>query len=203
MSDGGTAGVLVVDDDALVRAWLRFCLAGTEFRIAGEADSIQGALDLVERRRPELLLVDFHLRDGLGTDLLREVRRRHGAVPSLVVTASPAEGLNELAREAGAHGTILKSDADALLRALRLVHAGGRAFDPSHPRRPGGRAVLSPREREVLALVAEGRTNREIAERLGVGGETVKTVVNRVYAKLGVGKRAEAVSEAHRQGLLS
>lgn len=92
--------------------------------------------------------------------------------------------------------------AEELLNALRLVAAGGTAYDARHPRRPPGLAALSPREREVLKLMAAGATNKEIAEKLGVGAETVKTLVGRTFTKLGVGKRAEAVAVAHELGIL-
>jgi DNA-binding CsgD family transcriptional regulator len=83
-----------------------------------------------------------------------------------------------------------------------VLAQGETTFDSRHPRRSAGRAALSPREREVLKSVAGGATNREIAEALDIGEETVKTLVTRVFQKLGVHKRAEAVSAAHEQGLL-
>jgi DNA-binding NarL/FixJ family response regulator len=119
------------------------------------------------------------------------------------MTASSEQGLNERAREAGAEGTVLKTGpAEELVRTLRLVLAGEPAFDVRHPPRAAGRAHLSQREREVLRLIASGATNKEIGVALGVAGETVKTLVTRVFGKLGVHRRAEAVSAAHRLGLL-
>jgi DNA-binding CsgD family transcriptional regulator len=98
---------------------------------------------------------------------------------------------------------VLKSGSVAeLLGALRTVVAGGESCDVRHPRRRSGEAALSPREREVLRRVAAGATNREIASELGVGDETVKTLLARTFAKLGVHRRAEAVSAAHNLGLL-
>jgi DNA-binding NarL/FixJ family response regulator len=119
------------------------------------------------------------------------------------MTANPERGFNEIAREAGAQGSVLKTGSvDDVLDALRAVADGGEAFDERHPPRAPGRAALSPREREVLRLVARGATNREVAEELGVQAETVKTLIARIFAKLGVRRRAEAVSEAHNRGLL-
>ena len=98
---------------------------------------------------------------------------------------------------------MLKSGRSAeLLEALRIVCGGGTSFDARHPPRPSGQAALSPREREVLRLVAAGSTNKEIAEQLQIGDETVKTLVSRTFAKLGVRRRAEAVAAAHQLGLL-
>jgi DNA-binding NarL/FixJ family response regulator len=195
--------VLIVEDDAMVRGWLRMSLRGSEFRVAGEAENAAEALDLAERRRPDLLLVDYRLKDGVGTELLRELRQRGVTVPAVLMTANHEPGFNEAAREAGAQGSVLKTGhAEEVLEALRLVHDGGTAFDPRHPRRPVGHAALTPRERDVLRLIAAGRTNRQVAEELGIGDETVKTLLARTFAKLGVRRRAEAVAEAHSRGLL-
>ena len=195
--------VLLVDDDSMVRSWVRLALKGTEFRVAGEAASPQDAAELLERRSPDIVLVDYQLKDGVGTELLRDMRRRNLSLPTVVMTANARQGFNEDAREAGAQGTVLKTGrVEELLATLRAVQAGEPSFDPRHPKRPPGRAALSPREREVLTMVAGGSTNREIAAALGVGGETVKTILGRVFAKLDVHRRAEAVSEAHRLGLL-
>jgi DNA-binding NarL/FixJ family response regulator len=98
---------------------------------------------------------------------------------------------------------VLKTgSAEELLRALRAVSAGQTSFDGRHPRRAPGRGALSPREREVLRMVAAGSTNREVAAALEVSDETVKTMLARVFVKLGVRRRAEAVSEAHKLGLI-
>ena len=202
-NEGRALRVLLVDDDALVRDWLRLALDGSSFTLAGAAAASAEALELVERERPDLLIVDYRLEDGLGTELVRELRRRGVDAPAIVVTASRVRGLNELARAAGVQGTLLKTgEREELFALLHAVGSGKRVFDPRHPRQPTGRAVLSPREREVLRLVAAGSTNREIAEELGVGAETVKTLLTRTFAKLGAHRRAEAVSIAQRQGLL-
>jgi DNA-binding NarL/FixJ family response regulator len=147
--------VLVVEDDAMVRGWIRLSLEGTEFRLVGEATSANEATELLPRRLPELLLIDFRL-----------------------------------------------GSSDELLKALRNTRDGKAAFDPRHPVRDPGRAALSPREREVLRLVAAGRTNRQIADDLAIGAETVKTLMTRTFAKLGVSRRAEAVATGQRMGLL-
>jgi DNA-binding NarL/FixJ family response regulator len=196
-------GVLVVEDDAMVRSWVRLSLRNSEFRLAGEAADATTALDLCARRAPDLLLVDYRLPDMVGTELLRELRHRGVATPAVLMTANGEKGMNEAAREAGAQGTVLKTGkADELLLALRLVLDGSDSFDGRHPRRPAGQGALSPRERQVLELVASGATNKEIAAVLGLGDETVKTLLARTFAKLGVRRRAEAVAAAHARGLL-
>jgi DNA-binding NarL/FixJ family response regulator len=200
---GRPTTVLLVDDDAMVRSWVRLALEGSEFRLAGVASSAAEALDLIERRRPELLLTDYRLPDQVGTELVRDIRRRGISVPTVLMTANVQRGFNEMAREVGADGTVLKTGSvEELLGTLRSVLAGRPSFDDRYPRRPPGRAALSPREREVLRLVAGGATNREIATQLGVSDETVKTLLARTFAKLGVRKRAEAVAAGHNLGLL-
>jgi len=194
--------VVLVDDDAMVRDWLRYLLDGTEFRLAGEASSAAEARALFPRRLPDLLLVDYRLPDGLGTELVRELRA-HRPTRSLVMTANPEPGLSEAARAVGASGTTLKTGRGAeVLAALRAVASGATLYDERHPTRAPGRNPLSRREREALRLVASGSTNREIAAELGVGPETVKTLLARAFAKLGATRRAEAVAAAHRERLL-
>lgn len=195
--------VVLVDDDSMVRGWVRQALEETEFRIAGEASNAAEALALVHRRRPEILLVDYRLPDGTGTELVRDLRREGLATPALLMTANAEQGFNETARDAGAQGTVLKTGkVDELVDALRTLRRRESAFDRRHPARPPGRGALSQREREVLRLVAAGSTNREIAAALGIGDETVKTLLARTFAKLGVKRRAEAVAVAHERGLL-
>lgn len=195
--------VLLVDDDPMVRSWVRMALDGTEFRIAGESSGADAVLELVRRRNPGLLLVDYRLAGAKGTELVRALRQEGVRTPVVLMTANPEDGFNEAARDAGAQGTVLKTGSAAdLARAMSAVQRGEPAFDSRHPPRPSDQGALSPREREALGLVAEGLTNRQIAERLGIGSETVKTMLARTFAKLGVQRRAEAVAVAHERGLL-
>jgi DNA-binding NarL/FixJ family response regulator len=195
--------VLIVEDDAMVRGWIRLSLDGSEFAIVGEASGTKEATELVPRRVPELLLIDFRLSDGAGTELVRSLRQQGVASPIVLMTAHYEPGFNEAAREAGAQGSVLKTGrADELLEALRNARDGRGAFDARHPVRDPGRAALSPRERSVLRLLASGKTNRQVAEELEIAPETVKTLVSRTFAKLGARRRAEAVATAQRMGLL-
>lgn len=195
--------VLLVEDDAMVRSWVRLALRDSEFRLVGEAESAAAATQLLERRRPDILLVDYRLPDKVGTELIRDLRRQGVTAPAVVMTANHLRGFNEAAREAGAQGSALKTGSpDELLATLRAVLGGRSSFDIRHPRRAPGQAALSPREREVLRLIAGGATNRQVAAQLAVGDETVKTLLARIFAKLGVSRRAEAVSRGHELGLL-
>jgi DNA-binding NarL/FixJ family response regulator len=198
-----TLSVLLVEDDAMVSGWVRMAFESTEIRLAGVAVSAAEALALADRRQLDVLLVDYRLPDGRGTELVRDLRLNGVSAPALLMTANEENGFNEAAREAGAQGTVLKTgSADELVEAIRRVHGGEAAYDARHPRRAAGKTALSPREREVLRLVASGSTNQQIAEQLGVGSETVKTLLARTFAKLGVRRRAEAVSAGHDLGLL-
>jgi DNA-binding NarL/FixJ family response regulator len=200
---GIDVSLLLVEDDAMVRSWVRLSLRASEFRVTAEASSAVEALELIDAVEPDFLLVDYHLPDHRGTELIRELRRRGITAHAVMMTANHERGFNETARDAGAQGSVLKTGSPIeLLEALRTVLAGRPAFDPRHPRRDPGRAALSPREREVLSLVAEGATNHEIAKELGIGVETVKTLLGRTFSKLGVQRRAQAVAAAHERGFL-
>ncbi len=194
--------VLLVEDDAMVREWIESVLRGSEFRVAGVASTAAEGVELAIRRHPELVLTDYRLPDRVGTELVRELRLRGIRAPVVVMTANEERGLNELAREAGAQGTVLKGGSAELLESLRVASSGEQTFDRRHPQRKKGHVTLSPRERTVLQLVAAGQTNAEIALSLGVSSETVKTLVQRIFQKLGVRRRAEAVSTANELGLL-
>jgi len=194
--------VLLVEDDAMVREWIEAALTESEFRVAGVAATAAEGVELAARRKPQLVLTDYRLPDRVGTELVRELRLRGVLAPVVVMTANEERGLNELARDAGAQGTVLKGGSAELLESLRAVAAGEQTFDIRHPQRKAGHVTLSPRERAVLQLVASGQTNAEIAIALGIGSETVKTLVHRIFQKLGTRRRAEAVSTAHELGLL-
>jgi two-component system, NarL family, nitrate/nitrite response regulator NarL len=195
--------VLLVDDDAMVRSWVRMALETSEFRVVAEAENGSEVDALLEAWPIALLLVDYRLPDGTGTELVRALRLRGIDTPAVLMTANAENGFNESVRDAAAQGTVLKTGSvETLLETLRRAATGTTSFDIRHPRRDARRAALSPREREAMRLVAAGATNPQIADELGVGRETVKTLLSRAFAKLGTTRRAEAVSEAHRQGLL-
>jgi DNA-binding NarL/FixJ family response regulator len=205
MEAGGAREIaaVVIDDDAIVREWIRQSLEGTEFRLAGEAATAEAGREMLARRRPALLIVDYKLPDQRATDFVRELRREGVSVPVLVITARPEPGLNEAVHDAGGDGVVVKrGDRGVFLNALRAVAAGRPVVDPEHPRRPIGHKELSPRERDILGLVAEGATNAEIAGRLGIGVESVKTFLSRAFSKLQARNRVEAVQRAHDRGLL-
>jgi DNA-binding NarL/FixJ family response regulator len=181
-----------------VREWVKLALRESEFRIVGEAANAEETARLAGDLEPDLLLIE-----AAGVGLASEVRARGVSIPAVLITASPERGFNENARDAGAQATVLNTGSiGKLLAALRSVLGGELSFDSGHPRRPSGQTTLSRRERDVLQLVAGGLTNREIANELGIGDQTVKTLLARSCAKLGVHRRAEAAAAARGLGLL-
>jgi len=192
------SGVLVVGGESSLRAWVKLALRDSEFRIAGEAASAEETARLAAELEPDLLLID-----ATGVTVVSEVRAHGVSVPAVLMTASSERGFNENARAAGAQGTVLSTGSIAeLLATLRAVSRGEPSFDARHLQRPSGQSSLSGREREVLRLVARGDTNREIASELGISDQTVKTLVARSCAKLGVRRRGDAAAAARGLGLL-
>ncbi len=190
--------MLLAGEQSTLRAWATLALAETELRVVGEAASADDTIRLAAKHEPEVLLVE-----ATGTELVSEIRARGVSVPVVVISPNPQRGFNESAREAGAQGTVLATGSvGRLVAALRAVLRGELSFDAGHPARPAGRTPLSRRERDVLRLVGRGSTNREIARELEIGDQTVKTLLARSCAKLGVNRRGDAFAAARGLGLL-
>jgi len=205
--------VVLVEDHALVRAGLRAALATAGCDVVGEAADGETGAALVARERPDVAVVDLGLPGRDGIWLTREIRRADTA-RVVVLTAHELEAEVLAALAAGADGYCVKSSDPALLvDAIRTVAAGGAAFDPrvAHVvlRRFSPAAVdasdspLTPRETEVLRLVADGIGNAEIAERLFIGLGTVKAHVRDILEKLAASDRAHAAVVAFRRGIIS
>jgi len=207
-----TLRLLVVDDHPVVRDGLRGML-GTQpdLEVCGEAAGGAEALTLVAALRPDVVLTDLRMPEPSGGTLIRLLLERVPDTRILVLTTHDTDSDVLPAIEAGAVGYLLKdAPREDLFRAVRAAARGETVLSPSvaavllarvRPR-PAPAAVLSAREREVLALIAEGRTNREAAAALYLSEATVKTHLLHIYAKLEVPDRASAVAAAHRRGIL-
>jgi len=207
--------VFIVDDHAFFRAGMRSVLAEHDFPVVGEAPTGVAALALIERRRPDVVLMDLKMPGMSGAEVTRELARRAPGVAVLVVTVSSGEADVLDALEAGASGYLLKDS-----RPEEIVHALEAAVDgdtPLSPRvaglivhrargRPGeadlSKANLSERELDVLRLLAEGLDNSEIALNLYLSPTTVKRHVSTIFAKLGVSNRVQAAIWAVRARII-
>jgi DNA-binding NarL/FixJ family response regulator len=206
-----TITVLIADDHPVVRQGLQVLLSVTgDIEVVGEAADGGQAVALAAELDPDVILLDLKLPVLDGVAVLHELRDAGLRARALVLTSAAGRGLETLAVQAGAAGFLYKDvDPDALVRALRSVHDGHTLLAPdvagallrSGATAPAVRGIgaLTGREREVLAQIAQGRSNREIARLLQVSEKTVKTHVSAVLAKLGVADRTQAALLAVRQ----
>ena len=205
--------LIIADDHALFRRGLVELLREqADFRIIGEAHSGPDAVELAKKNPADVVLMDVHMPEGSGIDAVR-VLKRISTMRILMLTISSADESLLGAISAGADGYLLKSAEPAeLCDAIRRVAAGGsylsqdvaRAVMRAAAQSPANHAnqVLSDRELEILACLARGSTNREMASKLVISPNTVKTHVHNILKKLGASNRAEAVARAASQGLI-
>jgi NarL family two-component system response regulator LiaR len=207
--------IVLADDHAVVREGLRAFLELQEgIEVVGEAADGEEAVEEAERLRPDVMLMDLVMPRLDGVGAMRELRRRRPEIRVIVLTSFAEDERLLPAIQAGAAGYLLKNvEPRELARAVRAAHAGQALLDPAVAARlveaiaqPAGdppRAALTPREREILALVARGLSNKRIARELGVSEKTVKTHVGHVLAKLGATDRTEAAVRAVQAGLVA
>ncbi len=216
MSADHEVRVLIVDDHEVLAASLAQALdVEPDLRVVGLAGSLAAAEALIATTTPDVLLLDHRLPDGDGVSAIPRLRALRQRLAIVVLTASTAEHVLVAAIEAGASGFVSKTRGlSELTSAVRAAAAGEAVVSPELlsrllPRLQRGRArgaahpALTEREREVLALVAEGLTNAAIADRLVVSVHTVRNHVANLSAKLGASSKLEALSIAVREGLLS
>jgi DNA-binding NarL/FixJ family response regulator len=215
---GGAVRVLVVDDQAMVREGIVLLLGllpGME--VVGSAGDGEEAVALVDAHAPDVVLMDLRMPRCDGVEATRRIRDRHPSTQVVVLTTYADDDWLFPALRAGARGYLTKdADGAEILRAVRDVMSGQAGLSPGVQRRlleqvtaPAPEATvpeelpdgLTPREAEVLRLIAEGIPNAGIAQRLRIGPATVKTHINNLFAKTGVRDRAQAVRYAYRQGL--
>ena len=217
---GAAIRVLVADDHPVVREGLVAMLrTQPDFDIVGEAATGREVLDLVTERDPDVLLLDLEMPEVDGVSVLHRLRERSSRTRAIVFTVFDTDDRIIAAVEAGAAGYLLKgAPRSEIFAAVRVVHAGGSLLEPviaskvlQHVRDAGARAsdgnratpTLTAREQNVLELMARGRTNKQIAAALAITERTVKFHVSSIFAKLGAGNRADAVSRALQAGLIA
>jgi DNA-binding NarL/FixJ family response regulator len=207
--------ILVADDHPVVRDGLIAILSTqSDFQVVGEAASGAETVERVASLQPDVLLLDLEMPEMDGVEALSRLRETGARVRTIVFTAFDTDERILGAVRAGAQGYLLKgAPREELFNAVRVVHAGGSLLQPlvaskllrqvrQGPAKPD-LEPLTPRELEVLRLVAQGLLNKEIATRLGISERTVKFHVSAILGKLGAGNRTEALAIAAQHGLVS
>lgn len=208
MTDTANIRIMIIDDHPVVRAGLESMLSTQpDMDVVASASSGREALALLETITPDVILMDLRMSGMSGLDAIRAINLRPDPPRILVLTSFDAEEDIYQSVGAGAQGYILKDTPQGrLLEAIHLVYAKKRYFPADIAARlieRMARSNLTPRERQVLQLVAKGLTNKEIGRALGISDNTARNHVNSIIEKLEVSDRTEAATIAIRQGLVS
>jgi DNA-binding NarL/FixJ family response regulator len=203
-----TVNVVVVDDHVALRRGMELLLRREGYHVVGTADDAEQAEQLILRRRPDVALVDLSLPGENGADLTRRLLEHEPELRIILYTGSADEEELLDGLRAGAAGFALKSgDPNELKAAIRTVAEGGDYIDPRLTpllrRAAPGRKLLSPREREILELLAHGLSGEDAAKQLYLSSETVRTHVRNAMAKLDASTRVHAVALAMQRGEIS
>jgi len=207
MNATGSIRILLVDDHPVVRAGLAAIVSSQpDMQIVAQTGSGREAIEIFSQNQPDVILMDLKLPGMSGVDTIRELRQRFGEVKVLVLTTYEGDEDIYQAMRAGAAAYIIKGMRhELLLQGIRRVHAGKIYLPTDISRTVNSRSPddeLSAREREVLALMASGNSNRAIAMQLGVTEGTVKCHVGVILSRLGVKDRTQAVLIALRRGFV-
>lgn len=208
--DGNPIRIVLADDHAAMRQSLRMLLDGeTDLDVIAETDSLRSVMDQVRARRPDVLVLDLGMPDGgSGIEMLARLTKELRDTNVVVLTMNDDPSFARRALDNGAVGLVLKEMADSdLPAAVRGAWRGQRYLSPLIADKlgeagTGSRDKLTPREREVLRLIALGHTSVEIAEKLGLSPRTIETHRARIHRKLGLDTRAQLVQYALRHELL-
>jgi two-component system response regulator DevR len=216
MRDQPSIRILIADDHEVVRIGLSALLDRQEgFRVVGQAGSGQEAIRLARSLHPDVVVLDIRMPDGSGTDACRQITAEAPETPVVMLTSYADEDALFDAIAAGASGYVLKRiGSQELLDAIRTVAGGQSMLDPAvtaavldrirtaaHAEESGAFAELTEQERRVLAHLAEGESNREIAQAMDLAEKTVRNYVSNVLAKLSLASRAQAAAYAIRNRL--
>jgi two-component system, NarL family, response regulator len=206
-SDASTIRVLIVDDHSVVRFGLAAIISlQTDMTVAGEAASGEEACAFCRDRAVDVVMMDLRLPGLSGVEAIRAIREMRPAARFIVLTTYEGDEDIRRALDAGAHAYLLKGMSHGdVTAAVRKVHSGGRVIPATvskvlAERRP--HSQLSPREIEVLQLIAGGHSNKEIGRALGIAEATVKWHVNIILSRLDAGDRTQAIVTALQRGIL-
>ncbi|HEV8254417.1 MAG TPA: response regulator transcription factor [Vicinamibacteria bacterium] len=207
MSEKERLRILVVDDHPVVREGLRALLERQpDLTVVAEAADGEEAVAEFRRHRPDVTLMDLRLRGLGGVEAVERICAEFPASRVLVLTTYDGDEEIYQALRAGARGYVLKgAPAEELLRAIRAVHGGAHPISPEAAARLAERMLdtdLTPREVDVLRLVARGRSNKEIGAALAVTESTVKAYLHQIFGKMGVTDRTEAATQAIKRGIV-
>jgi DNA-binding NarL/FixJ family response regulator len=210
--------VVLADDHAVVRKGIRqFLEEAGDIVVVAEAADGDAALDVIRKEKPDVAVLDIQMPRRTGVQVTRDVRDERLPVGVLVLTAYDDDPYVQAVLEAGANGYVLKNaSSEEIVQAVHTVHEGQMALDPAIARKivshwmSAGQPPLepaephpSPRETDVLKLVARGHTNKAIAARLKISERTVQGHIASLFSKLGVNSRTEAVVRAAQLGWVS
>ncbi len=206
MSPVRTFSVLVVEDHPIMRLGIAAIIdAQPDMSVCAQAESGEAAVEAFRRHRPDIVLMDLRLPGMSGVEALRIIRSEDSRARCVVLTTYEGDEDIHQALDAGASGYVIKAMSfETLVDALRRVHAGGRYLPPPVARSLANRTPnsdLSPREREVLALMVRGKSNKGIADALKISEATVKCHVSVILQRLNVTDRTQAVVVALQRGL--
>ena len=201
---------MVVDDHAAVREGVKMILArDREITVIGESGSGTGAIEMAGRRRPDVVVMDVRMEGMDGFEATRKIMAQYPDMAVILYTAHGERGLLAEGLDCGARGYVLKdAPPDDIVRAVKRVAEGGAYVDPTlaselvSPKATERLPALSGREREILGLLADGNSNPEIAAKLFISPETVRTHVRNAMAKLEADTRTQAVALALRYALI-
>ena len=214
MNDDAPISILLVEDHAIVREGLKTVLAqDSRLRVVGEAGTAQEAIAAAASLQPDIVLLDVRLPDGSGVDACVEILEQHPAARVLFLTSYADDDTVLAAITAGAHGYLLKEiGVDTLVDAVKRVAVGETILDPAATervlslvktsmKRTAGALPepLSPQEQRIVAFIADGKTNKEIAVTMGLSPKTVKNYLSHAFDKLQITRRAQAAAIFARQ----